>query len=463
MRIRFPRSQAGAWCVMLGFAVCSIEAAAQQAYPAPGASYSAAVVSPPGATLAVLGGISGEQTDLEAAAATALGRLAARLHELGLDRGQILRVRAALAPGGDFAAWNRGWTTFFAGVTPPARTTVYSSGLPGGASVVLDAVAMFPAGSGPLTTIQGISGEQTDLEAAAATALGRLAARLHELGTRTTLNPNLRLARPAANPTAIVSTGSGLFLSSGALPGRNLDDPTSLEAHIRSSMNSLGRTLAGQGLQWHDAFFVRLMPTPQPDRSAPDFAAWSPVYETLDQLTGGHAPPYTMWAAPGFGSTGRFSEIEVWAVPPSPPAVFSMPDESAQNPLLRMSGSARSFIASGATIAPNAALAWLSGIVAPAGTAPEEEAAAAVAIMKERVSALGATLADVAELRVYRVAAGTDGDELASAWNEVYGAEWNNEATNPHKPVRTNYLVGSLPGGRHVEVEAIIVLPPGQF
>ena len=45
----------------------------------------------------------------------------------------------------------------------------------------------------------------------------------------------------------------------------------------------------------------------------------------------------------------------------------------------------------------------------------------------------------------------------------VYGAEGNNEATNPHKPVRTNYLVGSLPGGRHVEVEAIIVLPPGQF
>ncbi len=64
---------------------------------------------------------------------------------------------------------------------------------------------------------------------------------------------------------------------------------------------------------------------------------------------------------------------------------------------------------------------------------------------------------------MYRVAAGADCDELAAAWNEVYGAEWNNEATNPQKPVRTNYLVGSLPGGRHVEVEAIIVLPPGQF
>ena len=52
---------------------------------------------------------------------------------------------------------------------------------------------------------------------------------------------------------------------------------------------------------------------------------------------------------------------------------------------------------------------------------------------------------------------------IAAAWNEVYGAEWNNEETNPHKPVRTNYLVWSLPGGRHVEVEAIVVLPQKTF
>ena len=95
-----------------------------------------------------------------------------------------------------------------------------------------------------------------------------------------------------------------------------------------------------------------------------------------------------------------------------------------------MSGSPSSFIASGATIAPNAELAWLSGVVAPDGTAPNEESGAAVSILKERVIAMGATLADVAELRVYRVAAGSDGDELGAAWNEVYGAEWNNEETN---------------------------------
>ena len=104
----------------------------------------------------------------------------------------------------------------------------------------------------------------------------------------------------------------------------------------------------------------------------------------------------------------------------------------------------------------NAELVWLSGVVAPDGTSPEEEAAATLGRMKERMAEMDISMSDVAELRVYRVAMGTDGDELAAAWNEVYGAEWNNAENNPHKPVRTNYLVDSLPGGRHVEVEAIV-------
>ena len=435
---RHGATPTGIWSILLGCGLLLLPATApaQLAYPAPGAPYSAAVLSAPGATLAVLGGIAGEGSTAESASTAALSGVATRLAEIGLNRAQVLRVRAALGPGTDFVGWNTAWTTFFAGSTPPARTTVYSSGLPGVASVVLDVVAMFPAGAGHPVRVDS---------------------------ARATLNPNLRLAGPVTNPTAIVSTRSGLFLSSGALPGRNLDDPTSLESHIRSSLNSLGRTLVSHGLRWHDAFFIRAMPTPQPERPAPDFGAWAPVYETLGQLTSGNPPPYTLWAAPGFSATNRFSEIEVWAVLPAPAAVFATPDPTEKNPLLRMSGSPSSFIANGATIAPNAELAWLSGVVAPVGTAPKEESAAAVAIMKERVIGMGATLADVAELRVYRVAAGSDGDELGAAWNEVYGAEWNNEETNPHKPVRTNYLVASLPGGRHVEVEAIVVLPPKQF
>jgi enamine deaminase RidA (YjgF/YER057c/UK114 family) len=113
-------------------------------------------------------------------------------------------------------------------------------------------------------------------------------------------------------------------------------------------------------------------------------------------------------------------------------------------------------MASGAMVAPNAELVFLSGVVAPEGTAPTEEGMSALALMEERLAAMGATMADVAELRVYRVP-GEDG------FNAAYGTHFNNQDRNPHRPVRTNYVVESLPGGRTVEVEAVIVRPPQGF
>jgi enamine deaminase RidA (YjgF/YER057c/UK114 family) len=103
-------------------------------------------------------------------------------------------------------------------------------------------------------------------------------------------------------------------------------------------------------------------------------------------------------------------------------------------------------------IAPNAELVFVSGVVAPDGTAPADEGAAALALLQERLAVMGASMADVAELRVYRL-------ESEAGFNAAYGAHFNNAATNPHRPVRTNYLVPSLPAGRSVEVEAIVVRP----
>ena len=425
------------WLVVITLLIGGIEVPAQESFPAGAAPYSAGVLSEAGSTLAVIGAIEGRGSSVEAAATDALRQVEARLGAVGLARSQILRIRAGLVPGdgSEFTEWNQAWTSFFSGGHLPARTTVGSSGLPDGALVVLDVVAVFPEESGYPVQVAG---------------------------ARSTLNPNIRLAGATSSPTAIVSTRSGLFLSSGALPGRNLADPESLEDHFRSAMNSLTSVLSNHGLQWHDAFFVRLMPTPQPDRSSPDFAAWAPVYETLADLAGGQAPPYTMWAAPGFSSTNRYVEIEVWAVPHSPPAAFSTSPETVQNPLLRMSGlGGRGPLASGAMIAPNAELLWISGVVAPAGTAPEEESAAVFQVMKDRLATMGASMTDVAELRVYRVD-GPEGVNIGSAFTAAYGLEFNTE-TSPHKPVRTNYLVESLPGGRHVEVEALIVRSPRSF
>jgi enamine deaminase RidA (YjgF/YER057c/UK114 family) len=404
----------------------------QEVFPLDDAVYSSGVVTPAGATLAVLGGIEGEGSSVQAAATDALNKMETRLREVGLDRNRVVRVRAGLAPGdgSEFPAWNEAWTGFFTGGHLPARTTVGSSGVPGTALVVLDVVAMYPTEAGYPARVDG---------------------------ARATPNPNIRHAGPAENPTAIVSTQAGLYISAGVLGSRQgLEDPDSMELQIRSGMNRLTNSLGGQGLQWPDVFFVRVLPTPQPGRDTPDFEGWAPVYRTLDRITGGNAPPFTMWAAPGFSGNGTFIELEVWAVPHAPHSAFSVYDPELANPYLIMSGSPTSQIASGATIAPNPELVWLSGVIAPAGTAPEDEGMAALDVMKQRVEEMGASMADVAELRVYRTP-----DE--SGFNAGYSAHFNNEETNPHRPARTNYLVESLPMGRTVEVEAILVRPPGGF
>jgi enamine deaminase RidA (YjgF/YER057c/UK114 family) len=404
----------------------------QVAIPLAGAPYSAGVTMPSGATLAVIGGIEGTGANTAAAASAALKTMATRLAEVGLDKGSVVRVRAALAPAeaADFTGWNTAWTAFFDGGLLPARVTVGASALPGTARIVLDVVAAFPAARGYPATVNG---------------------------ARPTPNPNIRLAGPATNPTSIVSTGAGMYFSSGVLPARDsLADPESMEQHIRGAMNSLTNSLGTHGLQWSDAFFVRVLPTPQPARTTVDFAGWSPVLASLNGKTRGLAPAWSMWAAPGFGATGRYVEIEVWAVPQAPHALFQTLDATAQNRLLRMSGAPTGMISSGALVAPNAELIFLSGVVAPEGTAPEEEGAVALRLMSERLAGVGASMADVAELRVYRV-------QGENGFNAAYSAHFNNAQTNPHRPVRTNYLVERLPGGRLVEVEAIVVRPSSGF
>ncbi len=422
------------WVLALtaGFLLHPAAIEAQEHHPLPGAVYSSGVTSPAGATLVVVGGIAGDGADVRTAAADALQQAEQRLSEVGLGRDDILRVRAGLAPGAgdgaEFEGWNEAWTEFFPGEDPPARTTVGASATPEDAPIVLDVTAAYPAGAGHPATLENV---------------------------RATLNPNVFHAGPSENPTVIASTRAGLFFSSGILPGVNqLEDVESMEEQMRSTMNRLTSTLFDHGLQWQDVFFVRVLPTPQPERADVDFAAWAPVRATLDDMTAGNAPGFVKWAAPGFSSTQRYVEVEVWAVPHAPQAVFATFDQESQNPNLRMTGTG--FIAGGAHIAPNAELVWLSGVVAPEGTAPEDEGAATLAVMEERLQEMGASMADVAELRVYRI----EGEE---GFGDAYGEHFNNPENNPHRPVRTNYLVENLPGNRLVEVEAVIVLPPRSF
>lgn len=403
----------------------AVRAEAQVAHSLAGAPYAAGVSVAPHSTLAVLGGVEGHGDDAAAAATAALAALGDRLAAVGIDKRSVVRVRAALSPASadDFAAWNRAWEQYFDGTERPARVTVGASALPGGARLVLDVVAALPAAGGGLVDVPG---------------------------ARATANPNIRIVGADANPTVIVSTGAGLFLSSGVLPGRDgLADPESMEQHIGGAMSSLKSSLAAHNLEWSDAFFIRVLPTPQPSRTGVDFEGWTPVLAS--HTAAGFTGAWTMWAAPGFGATGRYVEIEVWAAPPVPDASFQTADGTG--PRLRMTGTPNGMISSGALTAPDAELIFLSGIIAPEGTAPEEEGRAVLQVMRDRLTALGASMADVAELRVYRV----DGEQT---FNAAYGEFFNNSEMNPHRPVRTNYLVPSVPAGRDVEIEAIAVRRP---
>ncbi len=387
--------------------------------------YATAVIAPAGSTLAVIGGIEGAGADTATAARAALDALAQRLAEVGLDKQSVLRVRAALAPAdaGDFAGWNAAWMEFFDAGHRPARVTVGASAVPGTARIVLDVVAGFPVGAdAPVVE-----------------------------GARPTANANIAVAGPESNPTAIVNTGSGLYLSAGVLPARDaLADPESMEQHIAGAIETLGTGLTNHDLQWSDTFFVRVLTTPQPERPVVDFAGWDPVLASLREESKGFPGAWTMWASPGFSAGGRYVEIEVWAAPSRPHDAFREGGEAA-DALLRMTANApTAMISSGALVAPDADLIFLSGVIAPEGTAVEEEGPAVLAVMKERLASVGASMADVAELRVYRV-------EGESTFNAAYGDYFNNAEVNPHRPVRTNYLVHSLPQGRLVEIEAIVV------
>jgi enamine deaminase RidA (YjgF/YER057c/UK114 family) len=419
------RSSSAAVLTAVALTVAGCGAGAEPTPPASDPPYAAAVIAPAGSTLAILGGIEGTGDDTASAARAALETLASRLAEVGLDSSNVLRVRAALAPAGadDFAGWNTAWTSFFGAGHRPARVTVGATAVPGTARIVLDVVAGFPEGPLPSSVVDP---------------------------SRPTANDNVRIAGSETNPTAIVNTASGLYLSAGVLPNRDaLADPESMEQHIAGAIETLGDGLTSHNLRWSDTFFVRVLATPQPERPTVDFAGWEPVLASLREPSKGFAGAWTMWASPGFSAGGRYVEIEVWAAPASPHEAFQEGGDSA-NALLRMTAnSPTAMISSGALIAPGADLILLSGIIAPEGTSPEEEGPAVLAVMEERLEALGASMADVAELRVYRV-------EGENTFNTAYGSYFNNAEVNPHRPVRTNYLVQSLPMGRLVEIEAIV-------
>jgi 2-iminobutanoate/2-iminopropanoate deaminase len=91
---------------------------------------------------------SGEMTgagDVRAQAQRAMRNLQGILRAAGTSLDQVVKTTIFLADMADFGAVNEVYAGFFTG-TPPARATVQVAGLPKGALVEIDAIALLPVG-----------------------------------------------------------------------------------------------------------------------------------------------------------------------------------------------------------------------------------------------------------------------------------------------------------------------------
>jgi len=91
---------------------------------------------------------SGEMTgagDVRAQAQRVMRNLQGILRAAGTSLDQVVKTTIFLADMADFGAVNEVYAGFFTG-TPPARATVQVAGLPKGALVEIDAIALLPVG-----------------------------------------------------------------------------------------------------------------------------------------------------------------------------------------------------------------------------------------------------------------------------------------------------------------------------
>jgi 2-iminobutanoate/2-iminopropanoate deaminase len=106
-----------------------------QAIVADGIVYTAGQVALDPSTGALIGATIAEQTE------QVLTNLAAVLAAAGSSLGQVVKTTVYLADMADFAAMNEVYARHFGGHRP-ARSTVQAAGLPKGARVEIDAIAI---------------------------------------------------------------------------------------------------------------------------------------------------------------------------------------------------------------------------------------------------------------------------------------------------------------------------------
>lgn len=402
-------------------------------YPLDGVVYSAAAKVSPDAALIFVSG--GDAIDAPAAFAG----LSERLALTGATPADLVNVRGSLltAPGEPVAMepWNGGWGNLLNHLAHrPTRTT-------------LGTVAL--ATPSARVNAEGVAARvlRPDLP----------------LPGEATPNPRIRRFGAGAYGSAaatLVLPGTALVFTAGILadpvdatqPENTVARYGNMRTQAASALAKLEQTLRTQNLAWDDVFYVRALLSPVPGESAVDFAGFGEAFaEAFGARNPLHRPALTAWSAPGFNTTGRIIEIEVYAAartatpPPADPAA----------PAVTTTGVATAIISTSAAITGRHPLVWFAGVIGT-GNGIHDEGVTALLALHARAETAGVNLSDTVFLRAYPVV----GDDYAgnfARWNEAYSRFFNLPGINPLKPARTAFPVSSLPQTKQIEVEILAV------
>ncbi len=380
------------------------------------------------------------------------------LRELGLTLRDVIAVRANLVaePELDLDGWNRAFAEFFGNLTnphKPARTTIGISRLfhPDYRAEVEFVVAI-PADRGPF---------------AEGSRFQRMHDRLHRVETNPRVRSYGRPSWPLSTGKAI-APGTALYFQSAQFPDpvmpRMAQMPLNmrmfkgdLAAQAEQVFNKHAAALKDAGLTPAEAIFSRNILYPDPKQGGfLDFAAFNGVYQKhYDNDENPNRLARTIMSAPGYARQGQLLTVETYAAyPGDETARFRSAEQTV--PLVAYGLQEGADQASGVAVSPEAALTFLSGIIAPTRGTMKAEAEAVFGLAKERLAAVGATFDHVVQMRAY-LAVGNKPTDVAE-FQKVYAATF----TGTHKPAITILPVLALANEALVAVEFIAAtLPEG--
>lgn len=379
------------------------------------------------------------------------------LREAGLSLRDVIAVRANLVaePDLDMEGWNKAFAEFFGTATnphKPARTTIGISRLfhPDYRAEV-EFVAAIPPGRGPFEP---------------GSRFERLYDRLH----RVTTNDH---TRSYGRPTWALSTGkaiaanSALYFQSAMMPDPVMPTMAKMPPKMRMYKGDIAAqaeavfkknvaALKEAGLTPADPFFSRniLYPDPKNDGFL-DFGAFNAAYtKVYNNPENPNRLARTVMSAPGYASQGQLLAIETYAVYPGD-ASKKFVDGDKKVPLRAFRADKTALGASGVATSPSAALTFFSGMIAKERGEMKAESEAVLAQAKEKLTAIGASLDNIVQIRAY-LANGADPSGGVQAFEAAYAAVFTGE----HRPALTILPVKAAPGGAKLEMEMLVATLP---